>query len=57
VVSRDRKQASVIEEVPLGFMRSILIDLVEDPVTEERGSESAMTGNKRGSTEKQAECY
>ena len=38
VVSRDRRQASVIEEVPLGFIRRMLMALVEDPVT--LGSES-----------------
>ena len=32
---RDRRQASVMDEVPLGLMRRMLIFLVDDPVTEE----------------------
>jgi hypothetical protein len=34
VASNDRKHASVIDEVPLGLIRRMLIDLVEEPVTE-----------------------
>lgn len=37
VGSRERRQASVIEEVPLGFMRRMLMGRVEEPVTERRG--------------------
>ena len=38
VGSRDRRQASVIEDVPFGLMRSIDIALVEEPVMEGRGT-------------------
>lgn len=38
MVSSDRKHASVMEDVPLGFMRRMLMTLVEVPVTD--GSES-----------------
>jgi len=50
VVSKDLKQASVIEEVPFGLMRRMLIVLVDEPVTEERegGSESDMAARNRG---------
>ncbi len=34
VACNDCRQASVIEAVPLGFMRRILTALVDDPVTE-----------------------
>lgn len=34
VCSNDRRQASVMDEVPLGLMRRILMTLVEEPVTE-----------------------
>jgi len=34
VCSRDRRQASVIDEVPLGLMSRMLMALVEVPVTE-----------------------
>lgn len=34
---RDLRQASVMEDVPLGLMRRMLIVLVDDPVTD--GSE------------------
>jgi hypothetical protein len=37
VAERERRQASVMEEVPLGFMRRILISLVDVPVTEGSG--------------------
>jgi hypothetical protein len=61
VVSKDRRQASVIEDVPLGFIRRMLIDLVEDPVTE--GSRSPITiqyrnysgGTKKGDQNKRLE--
>jgi hypothetical protein len=44
VVSNDRKHASVIEEVPLGFMRSMLIVLVEEPVTDGSSDDSDISG-------------
>lgn len=34
VCSSDRRQASVMDEVPLGLMRRILMALVDEPVTE-----------------------
>jgi hypothetical protein len=39
VVSNERRHASVIEDVPFGFMRSMLMAFVEDPVTEGRDGE------------------
>jgi hypothetical protein len=37
----ERRQASVIEEVPLGLMRRILMALVDDPVTTGRDREES----------------
>ena len=36
VVSNERRHTSVIEDVPFGFMRSMLMAFVEDLVTEGR---------------------
>jgi hypothetical protein len=36
VVSSERRHASVIEDVPFGFMRRMLMAFVENPVTEGR---------------------
>ena len=36
VVSSERRQASVMEDVPFGFMRRMLMAFVEEPVTEGR---------------------
>jgi len=36
VVSNERRHASVIEDVPLGFTRRMWMAFVEDPVTERR---------------------
>jgi hypothetical protein len=46
VDSNDRRHASVIKEVPLGFIRRILIALVEDPVTDGSNIGSAISGVK-----------
>lgn len=43
VCSNDRRQASVIDEVPLGFMRRMLMALVDEPVIEG----SSAIGRKR----------
>lgn len=40
--SRDRRHASVIDDVPLGFMRRMLMVLVDFPVTDGRDSCSDM---------------
>ncbi len=42
VVSRERRHASVIEDVPLGLTRRMLMACFEDPVTE--GRARAMPG-------------
>ena len=39
VVSNERRRAFVIENVPLGFMRRMLMAFVEDPVTEGKDDE------------------
>jgi hypothetical protein len=46
VGSRERRHASVIEDVPFGFMRRIFMVLVEDPVTDGRESESDILAGK-----------
>jgi len=48
VASNERKHASVIEEVPFGLMRSMLMDLVDDPVTEGRDIESDISTRDKG---------
>ncbi len=48
MVSRDRKQASVMDEVPLGFMRRMFMVLVEEPVTDGSNSESDMVRKRIG---------
>jgi hypothetical protein len=48
VDSRDRRQASVMDEVPLGFMRRILMVLFDDPVTDGRGKDSVMSKDEKG---------
>lgn len=48
VASRERRHASVMEEVPLGFMRRMLMGLVEVPVTEGRGVAAAMLVDLEG---------
>ena len=49
VASNERKHASVIEEVPFGLMRRMLMDLVDDPVTDGRDIESDIATRNKGS--------
>jgi hypothetical protein len=48
VDSNDLRHASVIDDVPFGFIRRILMLLVEDPVTDGRESESDILAGNRG---------
>jgi hypothetical protein len=53
VVSKERRHASVIEEVPLGLMRRIWMRLVDFPVTDARGeAELDIWNENRGSNKK-----
>lgn len=45
---RERRQASVMDEVPFGFMRRILIVLVEVPVTDGSEIDSAIFRGRKG---------
>ena len=51
VNSSERRHASVMEEVPFGLMRSILMALVELPVTD--GSSDIVQGLSYGGLSKQ----
>lgn len=46
---RDLRQASVIEEVPFGFMRSMLMTFVDVPVTDGSEMDSVISGVEKGS--------
>lgn len=53
MVSKERRHASVIEEVPLGLMRRIWMLLVDFPVTDARGeAELDIWNENRGSNKK-----
>ena len=45
---RDRRQASVMDKVLLGFMRRILMVLFDDPVSDRRGKDSVMSKDEKG---------
>lgn len=49
VVSRERRHASVMEDVPLGLINKILIVLVDVPVTE--GNSAIFRGKVRKGVE------
>ena len=42
VGSRERRQASVIDDVPFGFIRRMLMERVDEPVTDMRAGDSAI---------------
>ena len=44
MLSNERRQASVMDEVPLGFMSRTLMGLVDDPVTEGSGVGADISG-------------